>query len=300
MDIQKKIPDLIQQIKNRNLKTLARTISLIENEGNGYEELLLNLPFSKNKIIGITGPPGAGKSTLTDVLIEEFLEQNKSVGVVCIDPSSPFNNGALLGDRIRMNRWFNNKNVFIRSLASRGNVGGVNPKIIEITSLMQAAGFDYIIIETVGAGQNEVEIAGIADVTVVVLIPDSGDDIQTLKSGLMEIADIFVVNKSDRSNAAGFTKDLRSALSFYPNDIPVIQTIAVSKTGIDELAMSVEKMLQNISYDKRAVLLAQKAFYIIREMRMKNISKEQLRVEVIQNLNKDDFNFYAFVKKYMQ
>ncbi len=287
--------DLSTEIKNTNRKALARAISLIENEHEGYFNFLRGLENLNTPVIGITGAPGAGKSTLTDALIETFLQENKSIGVLCIDPSSPFNNGALLGDRIRMNRWFNNKDVFIRSLASRGNVGGVNPKIIEITSVMQAAGFDHIIIETVGTGQNEVEIAGIADVTVVVLIPDSGDDIQTLKSGLMEIADIFVVNKSDRENAAGFTKNLHAALSFYTNDIPVIQTVAVAKTGIDELAASIENKLQTISNDKRAALLAQKAFYMIREMRMKDISKEQLTNEIMMAAEKKDFSFFKFV-----
>jgi LAO/AO transport system kinase len=291
--------DLSKEIKNTNRKALARAISLIENEHEGYFEFLQTIENLNTPIIGITGAPGAGKSTLTDALIEKFLQENRSIGVLCIDPSSPFNNGALLGDRIRMNRWFNNKNVFIRSLASRGNVGGVNPKIIEITGVMQAAGFDHIIIETVGTGQNEVEIAGVADVTVVVLIPDSGDDIQTLKSGLMEIANIFVVNKSDRSNAAGFTKDLRSALSFYPNDIPVIQTIAVSKEGIDELALAIKKKLQNISHDKRAILLAQKAFYIIREMRIKNISREKLVNDIMQAADKKDFSFFKFIAAYV-
>jgi LAO/AO transport system kinase len=291
--------DLSTEIKNTNRKALTRTISLIENEHEGYFSFLQSLENLNTPIIGITGAPGAGKSTLTDALIEIFLRNDKSIGVLCIDPSSPFNNGALLGDRIRMNRWFNNKNVFIRSLASRGNVGGVNPKIIEITSVMQAAGFDYIIIETVGTGQNEVEIAGIADVTVVVLIPDSGDDIQTLKSGLMEIADIFVVNKSDRENAAGFTKNLHAALSFYTNDIPVIQTVAVAKTGIDALATSIENKLQTISHNKRTTLLAQKAFYIIREMRMKNISKEKLANEIMQAAEKKGFSFFKFISDYV-
>lgn len=291
--------DLSTEIKNTNRKALARAISLIENEQEGYFSFLQGLENLNTSIIGITGAPGAGKSTLTDALIEKFLQENKSIGVLCIDPSSPFNNGALLGDRIRMNRWFNNKNVFIRSLASRGNVGGVNPKIIEITSVMQAAGFDLIIIETVGAGQNEVEIAGIADVNVVVLIPDSGDDIQTLKSGLMEIADIFVVNKSDRENAAGFTKNLHAALSFYTNDIPVIQTVAVSKTGIDELVSSIENKLQTISHNKRVALLAHKAFYMIREMRMKDISKEQLTNAIMQAAEKKDFSFFKFVTDYV-
>lgn len=152
-------------------------------------------------MIGITGPPGAGKSTLTDALIGEMVRAGNKVAVLCVDPSSPFNMGALLGDRIRMSEWYTNPNVFIRSLATRGSLGGLHPKIVEITELLKAASFDYILVETVGVGQSEVEIAGLADVTIVVLVPESGDDIQVMKAGLMEIADLYIVNKSDRPGA---------------------------------------------------------------------------------------------------
>ena len=190
---------LLQQIIDGDIKALARSISLVENEVEGYEELLQSLPQNNSAtIIGITGPPGAGKSTLTDALIGSLISEEKKIGVLCVDPSSPFNLGALLGDRIRMSEWYNNPNVFIRSLATKGSLGGLHPKIIEITDVMKVAGYNYIIIETVGVGQSEVEIAGLADVTVVVLVPEGGDVIQTMKAGLMEIADIFVVNKSDR------------------------------------------------------------------------------------------------------
>jgi LAO/AO transport system kinase len=194
-----------------------------------------------------------------------------------------------------MNKWYSHPGVYIRSLASRGNAGGVNPRIIEITSLVQCAGFDYIIIETVGTGQNEVEIAGIADVTVVVLVPDSGDDIQALKSGLMEIADIFVVNKSDRPAADIFTKNLRNTLAVYKSTVPVMQTIATSQKNIQHLAGAIEEKLSHISGDKKISLLAHKAFYLIREMRMSHISKEMLREEILSSINRNDFNFYSFV-----
>jgi LAO/AO transport system kinase len=191
--------DLLTGIINRSYRSLARAISLVENKAEGYIEILSELPAVADSIvIGLTGPPGAGKSTIADALIGEMVATKKKVGVVCVDPSSPFNFGALLGDRIRMNKWYNDPNVFIRSLANRGSLGGLHPSIIEITDVMNAFGFDYIIVETVGVGQSEVEIAGLADTTVIVLVPEAGDEVQTMKAGLMEIGDIFVVNKADR------------------------------------------------------------------------------------------------------
>ncbi len=183
---------LLKQLQDNDVKALARSISLVENEYAGYEDLLRAIPAADTKIIGITGPPGAGKSTLTDALIGLLVNSGKRVAVLCVDPSSPFNHGAVLGDRIRMSEWYTHLSVFIRSLATRGSMGGLHPRIIEITDLLKAFHFDYIIIETVGVGQSEVEIAGLADVTIVVMVPEAGDEVQTMKAGLMEIADIFV------------------------------------------------------------------------------------------------------------
>lgn len=291
--------ELLAGIAAGNVKALARTISLLENEYEGYFGFLQSLPDNNTPVIGITGPPGAGKSTLTDALIEHIVQQNKKVAVLCVDPSSPFTNGALLGDRIRMNAWYNDERVYIRSFASRGNVGGVNSKMIEITALMQAADFDYIVIETVGAGQNEVEIASVADVTVVVLIPDSGDEIQILKSGLMEIADVFVVNKSDRPQASMFTKNLRSNLASSHRSIPVIQTIAIEKQGIGELFTEACRKQLHIPDDKKIALLAQKAFYILREERMKNISRKELKEKIGSLIESNNFNLYKFIAGYL-
>ena len=177
---------LLKDLAAGNVKALARSISLVENESEGYEALLQAIPFAQNtKIIGITGPPGAGKSTLVDALIGELVAQQKKVAVLCVDPSSPFNLGAVLGDRIRMSNWYTSPQVFIRSLATRGSMGGLHPKIIEITDLVKAAGYDYVIVETVGVGQSEIEIAGLADTTVVVVVPEAGDEVQTMKAGLM-------------------------------------------------------------------------------------------------------------------
>ena len=224
---------LLKDIIAGNDKALARCISLVENEQEGYENLMQSLPVTSTKIIGITGPPGAGKSTLVDALLDLLVNSGKKIGVLCVDPSSPFNLGAVLGDRIRMSDWYTHPNVFIRSLATRGSMGGLHPKIIEITDLMKAFPFDHIIIETVGVGQSEVEIAGLADVTVVVMVPEAGDEVQTMKAGLMEIADIFVVNKADRPDADLFVKNLRLMLaptfSTHYNEVPVVKTVASQK-----------------------------------------------------------------------
>ena len=207
------LDQLFELLQHGNIKALSRIISLIENEAGDYYNLLTKLQVSKTKIIGITGPPGVGKSTLVDALINELVKSGKKIGILCVDPSSPFNHGALLGDRIRMSEWNNYPFVFIRSLASRGSSGGLHPKIIEITDVMKAAPFDLIIVETVGVGQSEIEIAGLADTTVVVLMPGSGDEIQTMKAGLMEIADIFVVNKADRPEADLMARNLHNLLA---------------------------------------------------------------------------------------
>ncbi|MBL0356689.1 MAG: methylmalonyl Co-A mutase-associated GTPase MeaB [Chitinophagaceae bacterium] len=296
----------LQQIQQGDVKALARCISLVENEVTDYEDLLKILPPSIMPVIGITGPPGAGKSTLVDALIGLMVMQQKKVGILCVDPSSPFNLGALLGDRIRMSEWYNNPNVFIRSLATRGSLGGLHPKIIEISDLLKAAPFDYIIVETVGVGQSEIEIAGLADVTIVTVVPEAGDEVQTMKAGLMEIADIFVVNKSDRPDADLFVKNLKTMLApaFHTKhaEIPVIKTIASQKTGIEELLNAVIKLTDNnkqpTTNDRRSWLLAEKAYHLIQQKRMFDVNKAELKNKIEAEGNK--FNLYQFIQNYQQ
>ena len=292
--------ELLQQMQRGDVKALARSISLVENEQPGYETLLQALPVTTTKIIGITGPPGAGKSTLVDSLIALLVNAGKKVAVVCVDPSSPFNLGAVLGDRIRMSDWYTHPNVFIRSLATRGSMGGLHPKIIEITDLLKAFGFDHIIVETVGVGQSEIEIAGLADVTVVVVVPEAGDEVQTMKAGLMEIADVFVVNKADRPDADMLVKNLRLMLaptfSKHYNEVPVVKTTASQQEGVKELLDIILHQLQKAHpNDKTFWLLAERAFYLIEQKRMKDVDKGELKKEIEAAHQQGHFNLYQFI-----
>jgi len=293
---------LLSGIQIGNHQSIARAISLVENEVEGYESFLQSLPIGKTPITGITGPPGAGKSTLTDALIGYWTAQGKKVAILCIDPSSPFNMGALLGDRIRMSDWYNHPGVYIRSLATRGSLGGLHPYIIEITAILQTAGFDEIIVETVGVGQSEIEIAGLADTTVVVVVPEAGDEVQTMKAGLMEIADVFVVNKSDRPDADTFVKNLRLMMAPAFNTdkkIEVIKTVASQKEGIEELAAAIEVHQQHISVNNRKIwLLTERVYQLIARNRMKPYDKKAIYQALQDKATKEQFNLFTFVNEY--
>ncbi len=297
--------EILEKALAGDTKSIARCISLIENEVKGFRDILLALPASlHHKTIGITGPPGAGKSTLVDGLIRELVKEKMKVAVLCVDPSSPFNFGALLGDRVRMSEWYNHPDVFIRSLATRGSLGGLNPSILEITLLLHACPFDYIIIETVGVGQSEVEIAGLADVTVVVMVPEGGDEVQTMKAGLMEVADVFVVNKSDRPGADMFVKNLLLMLGpAFREDksgIPVIKTSAAQQKGTDVLLEKIKILLSitNSNKQKQYQLLAERAWHLIMKKRMKDISKEFLLEQIRIHQTGSVFSLYAFVENF--
>ncbi len=219
---------------------------------------------------------------------------------MCVDPSSPFSRGALLGDRIRMSQWYNHPDVYIRSLASKGSLGGLHPSIIEITDVVRSYDFDYIIIETVGVGQSEVEIAGLANISVVVLVPEAGDQVQTMKAGLMEIADIFVINKADRAGAAAFENHLQNMLQISGRQVRVVKTDAVSGTGVHELFEALTAGEKTSADDDiYASLLSEKAYHLIAGERMKDVSKQQLFASIKQALKAGrHFNLYKFVAEH--
>jgi LAO/AO transport system kinase len=298
--VRNNVEHILEGIKAGSFLALARGITIVENELEGYRSLLHSLSGNaRARVIGITGPPGAGKSTLVNALLHHWLKENKRIAVIAVDPSSPFNYGALLGDRIRMSEYYSNPNVFIRSLATRGALGGLSAKIIEITDVVKEAPFDLVLVETVGVGQSEVEIAGLADCTIVALVPEAGDEVQTLKAGLMEIANIFVVNKADRDAAEALYRNLRILAHEKATDIdeiPVVKTIATEGGGVAELAGVIEKYLDthNSIPAKRLHLLAEKSRQLILSERMKDIHLKELEQRLQQEMNNKDFNLYTF------
>jgi len=267
------IDELIEKLSQKDKKAINRTLTEIENNTKLAQQILdkVSSKFGQSYRIGITGPPGAGKSTLTNALIKLMVSKNFYVGVIAVDPTSPFTGGALLGDRIRMSEIGTHPNVFIRSMASRGSLGGLSQFASEAGDIFDFAGFDFTIYETVGVGQSELDVANNVDTTVVVLVPESGDSIQAMKAGLMEIGDIFVMNKSDRSGADQAVASLQFILSFKEHNEntwlpPIIKTIASENHGIEELY---QKILEHRNYLEKTGQLQ-----IKRQQRFKNRIKD--------------------------
>jgi LAO/AO transport system kinase len=237
----------IDQLRAGDVRTLARAISTVENRGPGWSELLKGLfPHSgKARVLGLTGPPGAGKSTLVDQLARFYRKENRTVGIIAVDPTSPYTGGAILGDRIRMQEHFSDPGIYIRSMATRGSLGGLARTTADVTTVLDAAGRDLIMIETVGVGQDEVDIVRLAEVTILILVPGMGDDVQTIKAGIMEIADIFVINKSDRDGAENVEREIRTLQSLAIRSDgwtpPIVKTVASEGTGVEDLALAVSK-----------------------------------------------------------
>ena len=236
---------LIEQLRSGDARALARAISIIENRTPGWSELLKAIfPHSGHaRILGLTGPPGAGKSTLVDQLARHYRKENCTVGIIAVDPTSSYTGGAILGDRIRMQEHFADPGIYIRSMATRGSLGGLARTTADVATVLDAAGRDLIMIETVGVGQDEVDIVRLADITVVILVPGMGDDVQSIKAGIMEIADIFVINKSDREGADRVEREIVALQSLAVRSDrwtpPIVKTVASEGTGVKELAAAI-------------------------------------------------------------
>jgi LAO/AO transport system kinase len=239
------IQPLIERLRSGDPRSLARAISIVENRSPGWAELLKALfpQTGHAQILGLTGPPGAGKSTLVDQLAKHYRNQNRTVGIIAVDPTSPYTGGAILGDRIRMQDHFSDPGIYIRSMATRGSLGGLARTTADVATVMDASGRDLIMIETVGVGQDEVDIVRLADVTVVILVPGMGDDVQSIKAGIMEIADIFVINKSDREGAERVEREIRALQSLAIRSDhwtpPIVKTVASDGTGVGGLVAAI-------------------------------------------------------------
>jgi LAO/AO transport system kinase len=239
------IQTLVDQVLAGDMRSLARAISAVENRSPHAADILKALfPHSgKARIIGLTGSPGAGKSTLVDALARQYRKDDHSVGIIAVDPTSPYTGGAILGDRIRMQEHFADPGIFIRSMATRGSLGGLARAAADVATVLDASGRDMVLVETVGVGQDEVDIVRLADITVVILVPGMGDDVQSIKAGIMEIADIFVINKSDYEGAERVEREIRALQSLALRSDrwtpPIVKTVASEGKGIDDLVMAV-------------------------------------------------------------
>ncbi len=250
---------LIAALRTGDPRTLARAISTVENRAPGWSDLLKALfPHTgKARVLGLTGAPGAGKSTLVDQLAKFYRKQDRTVGIIAVDPTSPYTGGAILGDRIRMQDHFADPGIYIRSMATRGSLGGLARTTADVTAVLDASGRDVILIETVGVGQDEVDIVRLADITIVILVPGMGDDVQTIKAGIMEIADIFVINKSDREGAERVEREIRALQSLATRHDnwtpPIVKTVASEAQGVEELASAIAGYESFLQKESRAL-----------------------------------------------
>jgi LAO/AO transport system kinase len=291
----------LDQLRSGDVRSLARAISTVENRAPGWSELLKTLfPHSgRARVLGLTGPPGAGKSTLVDQLARFYRKDNRTVGIIAVDPTSPYTGGAILGDRIRMQDHFSDPGIYIRSMATRGSLGGLARTTADVTTVLDASGRDLIMVETVGVGQDEVDIVRLAEVTIVILVPGMGDDVQTIKAGIMEIADIFVINKSDRDGAEHVEREIRTLQSLSMRSDgwtpPIVKTVASQGAGIEELAGAVasyESYLQekNLALNKSVENWQERLTEMLRDallekarMRLGNGNLARLAAEVAEH-----------------
>jgi LAO/AO transport system kinase len=292
------IQSWVERIRSGDVRALARAISAIEDARPESLALLKELfPFSgRARVIGLTGAPGAGKSTLVDQLAREYRRQERTIGIVAVDPTSPYTGGAILGDRIRMQAHHADPGIFIRSMATRGFLGGLARATTDVTTALDASGKDLILIETVGVGQDEVDIVRLADVTVVILVPGMGDDVQTIKAGIMEIADIFVVNKSDREGADRIEREIRAMQTLaVRNDKwtpPIVRTVALEGKGVPELASAIsdfESFLarNDLLLKKKVSNWRERLVEMLREALLQRLLRERLPEDEIGRLAAD-------------
>ncbi|MGI8639587.1 MAG: methylmalonyl Co-A mutase-associated GTPase MeaB [Pyrinomonadaceae bacterium] len=286
--------EILEKLFAGEPRAVARAITKVENGANDAAEIMKAVfpKTGKALVIGITGSPGAGKSSLVDKLALFYRARNEKIGIVCVDPSSPFSGGAILGDRIRMQTLGLDKNVFIRSMATRGNLGGLARATVDAVAILDAAGFDKVIVETVGVGQDEVEIVKTADVSVVVLVPGMGDDIQAIKAGIMEIGDVFVINKADRDGVLRTEKELEALLSLAHRpdfwNSPIVKTVATENKGIEDLSKAIESynkfLKQGENLERRKAIARWRLLELLREKLLADVLNRKGTSEKLDKL----------------